>query len=114
MSEARAAMLQVEEARERILADVDALGAERVALPEALGRVLAEPVVAPSDIPPRDNTAMDGFAVRAEDVAKASAERPAELVVVETLPAGYVATQIVGPGQAIRIVGESDILQLMR
>jgi molybdopterin molybdotransferase len=97
-------MLTVEEARERVLAAVGRVGAERVALASARGRVLAEPVVAPADSPPHDNSAMDGFAVRAADVAGASPEAPVRLRVVETLAAGYVAARSVGEGEAIRIM----------
>ena len=62
-------LLRLEEARERMLAGVEPLGIERVPLVAALGRVLAEPVVALVTLPPWDNSAMDGFAVRAADVA---------------------------------------------
>ena len=55
-------LISVEEAQKRALAPVRALGKERVAVAAALGRVLAEDVVAPDDSPPHDNSAMDGFA----------------------------------------------------
>jgi molybdopterin molybdotransferase len=101
--------LSVEQAREAILEEIAILCAERVPLPDALGRLLAEPLVAPFDIPPRDNTAMDGYAVRAADIAHASPERPTSLAVIEDLPAGYVAAASVGPGQAIRIMTGAPI-----
>ena len=66
-----AEMLDVEEALERILTFFKPLSAEDVPLLEALGQVLAEPLVAPINIPPLDNSAMDGYAVRAADVAGA-------------------------------------------
>lgn len=97
-------MLTVEQARERILDAIRPIATERVSLADAHGRVLAEPIIAGYDIPGRDNTAMDGFAVRAEDVADASRETPVTLEVVETLPAGYVASRTVEPGRAIRIM----------
>src|SRR5260370_18407193 len=93
-------MLPVEEAQQRVLDEVTELGAEDVPLLEAHGRVLREDVLAPFDIPPADNTAMDGYAVRAEDVANA----PVDLRVIEDLPAGSVATRRVEPGTAIRIM----------
>lgn len=99
-----APLLSVDEARARILEEVGPLGVERVAIAEAHGRVLAEAVVAPGDIPERDNTAMDGYAVRAEDVAAARDDAPVRLTVVETLAAGYVATARVERGTAIRIM----------
>ena len=68
-------------------------------------RVLGEDIVAPRDNPPWNNSAMDGFAVRWEDIKKDHAiTKPAELEVVEDVPAGQVATKPWGPGQAIRIM----------
>ena len=60
-------MISVEDARERILAFFERLEPEQAPVIEALGQVLAEDVVAGFDIPPLDNTAMDGYAVRAAD-----------------------------------------------
>lgn len=97
-------MISVEEARDRILAFFDRLPAERKPLLNALGQVLAEDVVAPFDIPPLDNTAMDGYAVRAADTAGASESSPVELRVVADLAAGYIHETPLGPGEAIRIM----------
>ncbi|MFQ5894194.1 MAG: gephyrin-like molybdotransferase Glp [Nitrospinota bacterium] len=102
-------MISVEEAIETILAHVAPLGAEKVPILDALGRVLAEDVRAPRPLPPWDNSAMDGYAVRAEDVAGASRERPAVLRIVEDLPAGYTAGCPVGKGEAIRIMTGAPI-----
>lgn len=96
--------LSVGEASRHMLADIAALGAEPVPLHDALGRVLAADVVSPVSLPPWDNASMDGFAVRAADVAGASAERPRELRVVETIAAGQRGTRIVGAGEAARIM----------
>lgn len=93
-------MIAVEEAQERVLAEVGLVGTERVTFTEALGRVLREDVRANADVPAGDNTAMDGYAVRAADIANP----PARLRVVEDLPAGTVATKRVEPGTAIRIM----------
>src|SRR5713101_1564844 len=93
-------MLSVEEAQERVLAEIAVIGTERVAFTEALGRVLREDVVSPADIPQADNTAMDGYAVRADDIANP----PVRLKVIEDLPAGTVATHRVEKGTAIRIM----------
>lgn len=93
-------MITVEEAQERVLAEVSLVGSEQVVFTEARGRVLREDVVAPADIPQADNTAMDGYAVRAEDIANP----PVRLRVIEDLPAGTVATKRVEPGTAIRIM----------
>jgi molybdopterin molybdotransferase len=98
------AMISVEEARDRILAFFHRLEPEQRPLLEALGQVLAEDVVAPFDIPPHDNTAMDGYAVRAADTAGATEAAPRELRVVADLAAGYVLETPVGPGEAVRIM----------
>lgn len=97
-------MLPVEEAQERVLAEVRLLGMEKVGLSDALGRVLREDVLAVRDVPLRDNSAMDGYAVRAADVSGASAEAPVVLDVIEDVPAGRVATKSLEPGTAIRIM----------
>jgi molybdopterin molybdotransferase len=92
--------LSVEQALERILATVHVLEPERVGLLEAAGRVLAERIVADRDIPPLANSAMDGYAVRAADLAPP----PARLRVVGQVAAGYVSTLQVEPGTAVRIM----------
>jgi molybdopterin molybdotransferase len=97
-------VLTVPEASARILADVRPLAAERVPLLDALGRVLASPLVAPLTIPPWDNSAMDGYAVRAADVAGATAERPVRLPVLETVAAGAFPSRPLRPGAATRIM----------
>ena len=97
-------MLNVEEARRRVLETIRPLEAVEVPLLEALGMTLAEEALAASDIPPFDNSAMDGYAVRAEDVVGATEDNPVELVVLGDLPAGYTAETSVGPGQALRIM----------
>jgi molybdopterin molybdotransferase len=98
--------LSVEEALDHILCAVDPLGAERVGILAAMGRVLAEGIVAQTPIPPWPNSAMDGYAVRHADLDRAapSRDRPLELTVVEEVPAGYAATRPLGPGQAVRIM----------
>ena len=76
-------------------------GYEAVAVRDAFGRVLARDVVAPYDVPAHDNSAMDGFAVRAEDLAR---DRPTTLQVVGTALAGGGFSGIVGAGQAVRVM----------
>ena len=94
-------MIPVEDARARVLEACLPLTARSLPLGDALGRVLAEPVVSGVDVPPFANTAMDGFAVRAADTADA----PVTLEVVGTLAAGAdPAGLTVGPGQAVRIM----------
>lgn len=97
-------MLPVLEASERILSGIEALGIERVALLDSLGRVLASPVSAPLTLPAWDNSAMDGYAVRSEDVAGATMERPVTLDVLETVAAGAFPSREVTPGTTTRIM----------
>jgi molybdopterin molybdotransferase len=75
----------------------------RVPLDDALGSILAEPVTSPLDIPPWTNSAMDGYAARAEDVRGASADHPRLLEVIETIPAGAFPSRAIGSGECARI-----------
>ncbi len=95
-------MIAVEEALARILAAMPSLPAETVGLREALGRVLAEPVIARVTQPPSAVSAMDGYAVRAEDVADA-ADAPVTLRQIGEAPAGGAYAGTVGPGETVRI-----------
>ena len=97
-------MIDVEEAQRRVLAEVAFVDTERVPLSAALGRVLREDIVAPRDVPAADNSAMDGFALRANDIALASNDAPVVLRVAGDLPAGVVAKEAVEPGTAMRIM----------
>ncbi|MDP9372801.1 MAG: molybdopterin molybdenumtransferase MoeA, partial [Chloroflexota bacterium] len=81
------AMIGVDEARERILAGVEPLPSESVPILDALGRVLAETVVADADIPPFRNSAMDGYAVRSADLAGAGRAGPVTLRIAAHAPA---------------------------
>lgn len=91
-------MIAVSEALERILGTLRPTGAETVALPEAAGRVLARDVAARLTQPPTDVSAMDGYALRAEDAAVG-----ARLRVIGASPAGHPFEGTVGPGEAVRI-----------
>ena len=97
-------MLSVAEAVARVTADITPLAVEHVSLAEALGRVLAEPVVAPYTMPHWANSAMDGYAVRGGDVANAGPATPVTLRVLETVAAGAFPTVPVGAGEATRIM----------
>ena len=96
--------ISAREALEIVLAETPVLRAETVSLTDALGRVLAEDVDSTRVLPPADNSAMDGFAVRAADCAGASAERPATLPVAFEVPAGAGDPPQLGAGQAARIL----------
>jgi molybdopterin molybdotransferase len=96
--------LTVAEALERVLSGVTVLPAERLSLIEALGRVLAAPVVARDRLPPFANSAMDGYALRAADVADAGRESPVNLQVVGDIAAGADSELTISQGQAARIM----------
>jgi len=97
-------LLSVEQAREHILSGLAPLESELVPLEQALGRVLAQDIIAAEDIPPLANSAMDGYAVRAADTAFASREHPVMLRLVGNLAAGQVARRALLPGEALRIM----------
>ncbi|MCH7905808.1 MAG: molybdopterin molybdotransferase MoeA [Chloroflexi bacterium] len=97
-------MLDVEEALDRILAYFAPLPSEDVPLLDALGQVLAESLIAPISIPPLDNSAMDGYALRSSDISRASGESSVELRVIGHVPAGTVSDRVVEPGTALRIM----------
>lgn len=101
--------IAVTEAQARVLAAVLPFGSERVALAEAAGRVLREDVVAEWDVPGTDNSGMDGYAVRAADLAGATAESPVRLEVIADVPAGSIAAARVQAGQAARIMTGAPI-----
>jgi molybdopterin molybdotransferase len=90
----------LEQARADVVGAVPLLPVEATPLDQALGLVLVEPAIVPHALPPFTNSAMDGFAVRAADVAST----PAELDILEDVPAGSVAQAMVGEGQATKIM----------
>jgi len=97
-------LLSVEAALQRILAAVATLDDEEVDATTAAGRVLAEDIAAPFDVPPFPNSAMDGYAVRAADTAGATGDHPVELRVRADIPAGDIGSAVVRPGEASRIM----------
>ncbi len=97
-------MITVDEALDKILSHIHPLGLEKVSILDSLGRVIGEDIQARRDIPPFDNSAMDGYAVRSEDVREASQDRPLRLEVIEDLPAGSISTKKVQKGKATRIM----------
>ena len=97
-------MLSVEEALQKILNEVNALEEETVPIMEALGQVLAEDVKSDINVPPLDNSAMDGYAVRSEDTRGASEQTPKILKVIDTVMAGAISGKEVQPGAAVRIM----------
>jgi molybdopterin molybdotransferase len=99
----RRTLVTVEEAREAVLAKVRPLPAEEVPIEAALGRVAAEEAPAASPVPPFDNSAMDGYALRAADVATASQQAPVELPLVGESRAGEPSDRPVAAGEAVAI-----------
>jgi molybdopterin molybdotransferase len=97
-------MISVEAAQQRILSPVTPLAAETVSLNQAVGRVLAQAIVATMDLPPFDNAAMDGYAVRAQDTEDATPIDPVRLVVSGLSTAGHPAVARVEPGHAHKIM----------
>jgi len=96
--------LDVREASAHMLHGVRAIGTEEVGIEEALGRVLAADATSTIFLPPRDNSSMDGFAVRAADVRGAASASPLRLRVIGTIAAGSPATRPLQPGEAARIM----------
>jgi molybdopterin molybdotransferase len=95
-------MISVREGQERILAHISETTApEIVSAPDALGRVLADILTAPFDVPPTDNSAVDGYAVSSADIPTQGTR---DLTVVADLPAGCVYDSVLRPGEALRIM----------
>jgi molybdopterin molybdotransferase len=97
-------MISVEEALEKILSAVHVLEPEEKPILDCLGQVLAVDVVSALDVPPHDNSAMDGYAVRSIDLTGAIESKPVILKVIGEVAAGYVAQEKVTKGTAIRIM----------
>jgi molybdopterin molybdotransferase len=96
-------LTELETARRLVLERAPVLGSVGVPLREALGMTLAEEIVAPEPVPVLDNSAMDGYAVRAEDLTAATAETPVVLQVAGESRAGRPATAPLAAGEAIAI-----------
>ena len=97
-------MISIGEAQQKVLEEVPVLGRQRLHILDALGRVLAQDVVAMRDVPAADNSAMDGYGCRHEDLAGAAPDRPVTLKVIGESPAGSPFQGVVGPGEAVRIM----------
>jgi molybdopterin molybdotransferase len=104
-------VISVEEALAKILSHVEVLEPERRPILDCLGQVLAEDVYSTIDIPPLDNSAMDGYAVRAEDTRGASKSSPKILGVIAEVAAGSMSAEEVKPGMAVRIMTGAPLPQ---
>lgn len=102
-------MISVDEALNIILKNTRMLGKERLPLTSALGRVLAEDAVSDTFIPPLDNSAMDGYALKSADVRKASAHSPVSLKIIGSIYAGQLPRLPVKSGEAMRIMTGAPI-----
>lgn len=96
--------LGYEDALARVLTRVSLLGEEQIPLHEALGRAIARTIHSPIDHPAWDNSAMDGFAVRAEDVVGAADDRPVTLPISASIPAGRFPEAPLAPGTAVQVM----------
>jgi molybdopterin molybdotransferase len=102
-------MISVEEALNRILETIVPLALEKVNILDALGSIVGEDVCANRNVPPKDNSAMDGYAIRWQDTLGASKEHPVILTVIEDIPAGTIPHKRVGTGEASRIMTGAPI-----
>jgi len=102
-------MLEFEEALARVLAAVPAQTSQHVSLSEAAGRVLAEQVRSPIDLPVFDNSAMDGYGLRAADVASAKPDSPVRLRLAGKIAAGEVFAEEVTAGSCVRLFTGSPL-----
>lgn len=104
-------MISVEEALERVLSYVQVLDGEEKPILQCLGQVLDEDVYSTLDVPPRDNSAMDGYAIKAEDAIGATPSSPVFLDVIGEVSAGAISDKEVRPGTAIRIMTGAPLPQ---
>ena len=102
-------MISVEQALEKVLSYVAVLGEEERPILDCPGQVLAEDIYSPINVPPLDNTAMDGYAVRSRDTLGASQQSPQLLQVIDTVPAGSIPEKSVTTGMAVRIMTGAPI-----
>ncbi|MBI3766106.1 MAG: molybdopterin molybdenumtransferase MoeA, partial [Ignavibacteriales bacterium] len=100
-------MINAADAIRIIVNSVCSLGSVTTALDRSLGMVLAEDIVSEDDVPPFDNAAMDGYAVRTDNIR----EVPVILSVVEEIAAGFTATRSLQPGEAMSIMTGAKIVQ---
>ena len=101
--------IKVDEARKIILEKIKVQGTEKVSISEALGRILSEDIIARRNNPPMDNSAMDGYALKAKDIELATSENPIKLEIIEDLAAGYSPKMSIQSGQAVRIMTGAPI-----
>lgn len=104
-----AKLRKVEDALKIVMEEIMPMPSEKVAITEADGRVLSEAVFSPVNHPPGDNSAMDGFALRWEDVKGASKDNPVTLKVIDNIPAGKIPEKMLERGEAAAIMTGAPI-----
>lgn len=104
-------LISVNEALGRILARFNQKGPEIISINDGVNQILAEDISTNVDLPPFDNSSMDGFAVHASDLLNVSEENSALLEIVEDIPAGYFPQKEINPGQASRIMTGAPLPQ---
>jgi molybdopterin molybdotransferase len=97
-------VISVEQALDKVLSSIQVLEEEERSLLESLGQVLAEDIYSEIDVPPKDNSALDGYAVRSADIQGASPQHPRVLRVIDMVIAGGTPQKNVEPGTATRIM----------
>jgi molybdopterin molybdotransferase len=97
-------MLSVAEAREKLLDVFSLVGTEILPISQAMGRVITNDVISSIDLPGFNNSSMDGFAVRSNDVQDASHDNPITLSIIADVPAGKVMNSLINSGEAARIM----------
>ena len=96
--------VKIAEAQKIILENISPVGTEQVPILKSLGRTIAKNIYSKDNIPPFDNSAMDGFALRSVDTNSATNTNPVTLKIIEDLPAGYLPHRKIKKGEAIRIM----------
>ena len=102
-------MLSVEEARDRILQAFETLEPASMNITDSIGLVISEDVYSSINIPPLDNSGMDGYALRSENVQSATLANPVSLRIVGTVPAGHLPDFVIESGEAARIMTGATI-----
>lgn len=97
-------LLNVDRALEQILIQIEQLPSEEIPLPKSLGCILAQDIIANTNLPPFANSAVDGFALIATDATLASQDNPVTLPVIQDIPAGKAPDKPLSDGEAARIM----------
>jgi molybdopterin molybdotransferase len=104
-----ARLISVQEAQRGILSQFSPVSTTIVPLEQSNGRVLSQDIYSEVGFPPFANSSMDGFAVRSEDIHRASPSHPVLLTIVADIPAGVHPTMTIAPGQAARIMTGAEV-----